>query len=224
MTETSAPPSVQLDHPWLALDLGQPMQVLSWAINRPGFVTTRRIVWREVRNADLPKELDVHAWLSGELSRHNQTDSVAFLTSRNIERFHVSETHVGAVTAFVVATVGLSNAERVGRRRLLPPSEYGTINVAAALNTGLSQTGLIEASSIAVEARTAAVIEADIQISAGRATGTGTDCVAIAAPAGRVDYAGLHTDVGEALGRAVYEAVQAGVTEWTCEHHATRRQ
>ncbi|MGR3481375.1 hypothetical protein [Salipiger marinus] len=41
--------------------------MLSWALNRPGYVRARRILWREVRNADLPPDLDVRAWLAAEL-------------------------------------------------------------------------------------------------------------------------------------------------------------
>ena len=48
----------------------------------------------------------------------------------------------------------------------------------------------------------------------GIATGTGTDCVAVAARAGDNAYAGLHTEIGEAVGRATYDAVLAGATEW----------
>ncbi len=42
-----------LERPWLSVRTEAPVRVLSWALNRPGFTTTREIVWREVRNADL---------------------------------------------------------------------------------------------------------------------------------------------------------------------------
>lgn len=51
--------SVTLSRPWLDFDLGAEMPVLSFTLNRPGFVTARRILWREVRNADLTPDLDV---------------------------------------------------------------------------------------------------------------------------------------------------------------------
>ncbi len=47
----------------------------------------------------------------------------------------------------------------------------------------------------------------------GLATGTGSDCIAIAAPPGQAAFAGLHTEIGEALGRVVYDAVAAGATD-----------
>ena len=70
--------SVELTRPWLSFDLGQEMQVLSWALNRPGFVTARRILWREVRNADLTETLDARAWLLEELAGLGAQDAVAF--------------------------------------------------------------------------------------------------------------------------------------------------
>ena len=211
------PANVHLDRPWLSFNLGSTHQVLSWTLNRPGFVMADKVVWREVRNADLPKELDVHDWLSRELTARGEENSVAFLTSRAIERFHWADAQVGDTKAFSIATVGLSNAERVGHRQPPHPLSYGTINVAAQVNVSLTEAGLLEAMSIIVQARTAAVMDANVPLRSGKATGTGTDCVAVAAPRGGTMYAGLHTEIGEALGRVAYEAVLAGAQEWKIE-------
>lgn len=206
-----------LAKPWLIFDLGQPMQVLSWSINRPGFVQGSQIVWRQVSNADLPPGMDVRLWLADELKRRNCEDAVALLTSRVIARFETRTAKAGGVQAQAVATVGLSNGERVGTRVDYAGRDWGTINVAVRLDTGLGQTGLLEAMSIAVQARTAAVMDARFNLPTGIATGTGTDCVAIAAPTGTAEFAGLHTDFGEAIGRAVYDAVAAGAAAWISE-------
>lgn len=205
---------VTLTDPWLEFDLGQEMRVLSWAINRPGFVSARRILWREVRNADLPRDLDVHAWLSDELDRRASRDAVTFLTSRPLRHFTQNVATVEAVTAHAVATVGFSNAERVGYRIDRACVDWGTINVAVRLNAALTQAALLEAMSIAVEARTAAVMDAGHVTPRGVATGTGTDCVAVASPPGTIEYSGMHTDIGEAIGRVVYTAVLDGAQAW----------
>ncbi|QBF30194.1 adenosylcobinamide amidohydrolase [Thalassococcus sp. S3] len=215
------PERVHLDRPWLSFDLGSRVRVLSWTLNRPGIVTANRIVWREVRNANLPEELDVHEWLNRELSARGEEESVAFLTSRAIDRFHCAGAQIGSANAFAVATVGLSNAERVGHRQPPHPFAYGTINIAAQLDTGLTEAGLIEAMSIVVQARTAAILDANVPLVSGQATGTGTDCVAVAVPPGEAAYAGLHTEIGEALGRAVYDAVSAGAADWKAEQEVS---
>ena len=206
--------ALTLARPWLEFDLGQPMQVLSWALNRPGFVTASRILWREVRNADLPPDLDVGAWLARELQARGATDAVTLLTSRNITRYCESTASAGTARAHAVATVGLSNAERVGHRVDRTGKDWGTINVALRLDRPLAQPALIELLSIAVQARTAAVMDVGERLTTGVATGTGTDCVAVAAPAGDIPFAGLHTEIGEAAGRAVYTAVLDGAREW----------
>lgn len=210
---------VILARPWLMFNLGCDMQVLSWAINHPGFVSARRIVWREVRNADLPQGMDVREWFDGALQSQGYADAVAFLTSRDVSFFTQSTAKVGRMTAHCVATVGLSNAERVGSRvdrqtQAPQAKDWGTINVAVRLNSGVSQTGLIEMLSIATQARTAAIIDAGLALPTGLATGTGTDCIAVAAPDGPQDYAGLHTDIGEAVGAAVYRATTFGAQQW----------
>ena len=66
--------AVTLERPWLCFDLGREVQVLSWAINRPGFVMANRILWREVRNADLPRDMDVHRWLKDTLAERGRRD------------------------------------------------------------------------------------------------------------------------------------------------------
>ncbi|MEL6409032.1 MAG: adenosylcobinamide amidohydrolase [Pseudomonadota bacterium] len=205
---------ITLDRPWLEFDLDEDMQVLSWALNRPGFVTANQILWREVRNADLPIGFDVKSWLVDELQARKAEDAVTLLTSRNITHFTEEEVSVGDTKAHAVATVGFSNAERVGHRVDRHGKDFGTINVALRLSSGLTQSGLLEAMSIVVQARTAAVMEAALHIDTGIATGTGTDCVAVAAPKGVECFAGLHTEIGEAIGRAVYNAVHDGAKQW----------
>lgn len=206
--------AVTLDTPWLEFDLGAEMQVLSWSLNRPGFVMARRILWREVRNADLPVDLDVDAWLAAELKAKGAEDAVTLLTSRPLRHVTQSKAVVEGITAHALATVGFSNAERVGHRVDRSHADFGTINVAVRVDAGLTQAALLETLSIVVEARTAAVMDAGHATPHGATTGTGTDCVAVAGPVGDLRYAGLHTGLGEAVGRAVYEVVLQGAEEW----------
>lgn len=204
-----------LERPWLELRLPAPQRVLSWSLTRPGFAMADLILWRQVRNADLPPGLDVAAWLRRELAARGRDRAVAMLTSRDLDAFERTEAAAEGIRARCVATVGLSNAERVGVRLARDGArEWGTINIAVILSAPLSEAAQIEALSIAAQARTAAVIDTGLRIATGIATGTGTDCIAVAAPAGRVPFAGLHTAAGEAVGRAVYDAVRRGAQLW----------
>ncbi|MBI6628632.1 adenosylcobinamide amidohydrolase [Pontibaca salina] len=206
--------SIRLHRPWLTFDLGTPHRVLSWAVVNPGLVTARHILWREVRNADLPQGFDAVDWLGQEVRTLGDESAVAMLTSRHLDAFETSSATVEDITARCVATVGLSNAERIGTRLDRHGTDWGTINIAVQLSCPLSAPALIEALSIATEARTAAIIDSGHSLPDGLATGTGTDCIAIAAPPGEGAYAGLHTPQGEALGRATYDAVRAGAQVW----------
>lgn len=229
-----------LSRPWLEMRLAEPCQVLSHTLNRPGFHTASRLLWREVRNADLPEDHDVAGWLSSELAARGASDAPCFLTSRNISRFVEVEARAEGIAARCVATLGLSNAERVGAPRMdysgrdwsakedpiaATPS-WGTINIAVECSLPMAPPALIEALTIMAQARTAALIEhgpAALPFGpipaqpAGPITGTGTDCLAIAAPEGTERFAGLHTPQAEAIGRAVYEAIAQATRDWIAE-------
>jgi len=134
--------------------------------------------------------------------------------------FH-SRTHCDGVSPFQAFCVGL--ASRVGTGNIAGVAIALTVGgpgaifwmwVVAAIGMA---TALIEAITLAAEARTAAVLDAGVTLPGGKATGTGTDCIAVAAPGGDTPFAGKHTAAGHALGRAVYEATLQAVTEWADE-------
>jgi len=205
---------VALARPWLELRLPRPMRCLSWAPAGGGLVTADRVLWREVRDADLSEDLDAATWLRAGLAARGAADAVGLLTSRNVARYRLANAEVAGIRAACCATVGLTNAERVGRRRPVAAGACGTINLVCATDAGLGEAAQLEALSVATQARTAAVIEADHRVETGVATGTGTDCIVLACLPGTAPYAGTHTAIGEAIGRAVYNAVRAGVAEW----------
>jgi len=205
--------SVRLARPWLTVDLAGSSRALSFAPYRPGDVACDQIIWREVRDADLTETFDAVGWLAAEVA---PAEAVAMLTSRNVERHLHRRVEVGSVVAEAVVTIGLSNAERVGFRRGVTGG-VGTINVAVAVSAGLTMAARIEAMTIAASARTAAVLDASVEIETGLATGTGTDCIVVVSPEGACSFAGMHTEVGEAIGAVVYSAVSDGVAHWLAE-------
>ena len=210
------PLKCKIDHdaPWLSVQFEKPMQIVSWAVNRPGLVHADRLLWREVKNRDLPLDVDPLVWLSEQLEARGAKDAVTMLTSCDIGNYCVADAQVEDVSVQSIVTVGLSNAERVGTRRDWSKESWGTINLAVLVEQGLMVFAMLEAMSIATEARTAAVYDAHIEFDTGRVTGTGTDCIALVAPEGDVQYAGLHTALGEAIGRSVYEATSEAIEKW----------
>lgn len=214
--------SVTLDRPWLRMALPRPMRVLSWAPHGAGYLAAEAILWREVRNADLTPEFDAESWLSAQMPPR----AVGMLTSRDVGTFHQARAEVEGLRAWCVVTAGLSNAESVGARLPYHSADYGTINLGIVLEAGLTETAQLEAMSIAVQARTAGVMEAGLRLATGLATGTGTDCIALACDAGPGRYAGLHTAAGEVLGAAVRQAVGQACKAWILwrDEERARRQ
>lgn len=74
----------------------------------------------------------------------------------------------------------------------------------------------LETMSIVAQARTTAVVDSGVRRGGLAITGTGTDCIVIAAPCGPdgAGFAGLHTAIGEAVGAATYQATSAGIETW----------
>ncbi len=216
-------PSILLAGKTLAVRFPQQQAILSWSLTRPGFVRAEAVVWLEVSDADLPLGVDPLAVMRERLAAAGYADAVQMMTSRDVRKHHQAQFASGAASAFCLATVGLANSGRVGERSAAT-ARSGTINLLAHVDQPLDEAGLLEALSIATEARTAAIIDLDWRRDGRVMTGTGTDCIAIACPISLTPqtYAGLHTDIGAAIGGAVYAAVQAGGLEWIAEKTGAR--
>ncbi|WP_421996069.1 adenosylcobinamide amidohydrolase [Reyranella sp.] len=220
------PFAVHCAPPFLAVRFAEPQRTLGWSLLHPGFATITDIVWVEVRNADLGPSVDPQAFLRMRLRAAGRPEALGLMTSRDIRRHHLQSRRVDGIAAACLTTVGLANGERVGSRRS-PGPHAGTINTLLHVATPLDDGALVEALSIAAQARTAALVDSCRGERATAITGTGTDCIVVAAPCHgpALACAGLHTAVGEAIGAAVYEATRHGAEEWDREfpHLAARR-
>lgn len=167
------------------------------------------------------------------LSGHGLEDRAAagLGTAANMNNLCVAEESFRDLTVVAMATGGVEgNAARAGdpasyyefdgvfeRRGSIGPEQQGTINVMVAVNTPLSEGALVRAVMTATEAKTALLQELSIpsRQSASIATGTGTDQIAVMAPAeGHLPLvsAGHHSVLGELIGRAVHRAIGETLT------------
>jgi adenosylcobinamide amidohydrolase len=202
--------------PFLIASFDAPQAMLSWSLTKPGFQNARQVAWLEVRNEDLPADDDPMHWIERKFSDGGLDDAVTLVTSRTIAQHHLAQVTVEGCTATCLATVGLSNGERVGQRSTEPVRVPGTINILLHVSQALSQAAMIETVSIVTQARTLAVIEAFVPRAGVQVTGTGTDCIVVAAPLDGepANFAGLHTGIGEAVGKAVYHVMRDGIAVW----------
>lgn len=202
---------------WLRVRFDDDCTMLGFPLVGGVRTTGRTVLWHEVRNGELPLDVDPARLVTDRLTAMGEPLAPTFLTSRSLAHVHARTEQSGAARATAIATVGLGNALRVGDS----PGTcqmVGTINVLCHASAPLTEAAMLEAFAVAVEARTVAIHGTAIasRRSGGIATGTGTDCVIIAAPmhAEAEPYAGKHTALGHVIGLAVREAVTEGALRW----------
>jgi adenosylcobinamide hydrolase len=198
----------------LIVTFSEPYRVVSWAPLGGGLMEARTILNHQVNiheTSMLAPEVFMHnlaQWLGVELP------VVGLMTGVLMERLVRNVAQQGDLTVECFATVGLSNALAAG-----DPATYeeklGTINLIVAINQPLTIPAMMEAVQIVTEAKVAALFAAQIRstVSPAFATGTGTDCVAIACPISNsaYRYCGKHTKLGELIGRVTTNAVSEGI-------------
>jgi adenosylcobinamide amidohydrolase len=202
-----------IDGGTLAVVLPEPYRVLGWAPLGGGLGRAELILNHQIELDDPGATEPPRAYL-GRFVRARGGDprrTVAMMTGANISRAGVATVRRGDLIVTAWCSAGCSNALRVGDSATVATPGPGTINLIAAISQPLTDAALAEAIQIVVEARVVAVQNAQVVSvrSAMPATGTGTDCVVVAAPASvsrndtrAIVYCGKHTVLGELLGRA----------------------
>ena len=189
-------------------------RVLSWAPLNGGLVEARTILNHQV-DIHASSFLEPQASLAAlAQSLGVESPTVGMMTGVLMDRLVHTTLQADTLTLECFATVGLSNALAVG-----DPATYrerpGTINIIVACNQALAPPALVEAVQIVTEAKVQALYAVKIRstVSDTLATGTGTDCVAVACPLGppTYQYCGKHTHLGALLGRVVRQAIEEGV-------------
>lgn len=186
--------------------------MLSWALLGGGWRTASKVLWHRATNEDLPIGLDPLALFLKRIERDGMDKNAIGLPCGAPVSWCV-EALQACCGEWVrcLATIGLTNGVRVGDPSYLANPKVGTINFLLQNSLPLSLAASIEASSVATQARTLAVLEAQIPSAEGTGffTGTGTDCIVIASPLGKnpAVIAGTHTLIGYLIGKAVLEVM-----------------
>jgi adenosylcobinamide amidohydrolase len=214
MTQFSTSWSATVRDRTLIVTFPELYQVLSWAPLNGGLCQARSVLNHQVRLDDSPAE-EPAAFLSNLARQLGAVGpTVGLMTGVLMDRLARHRLHAQDLLLECFATVGVSNALTAG-----DPATYeekpGTINLIVVVNKTLTTAALVEAVSIVTEAKSRALWETNVRskLSQHIATGTGTDCVAVACPNGAsvYGYCGKHTLVGELLGRGAYGAVMEGL-------------
>jgi adenosylcobinamide amidohydrolase len=155
---------------------------------------------------------------------------VGMLSGADVRRFSMACAVYNELQAYVISTAGCANLSTVGESGNYvegdsPPVPAGTINIIVALNYGFTHEATLEAMAIVTEAKVRAVYELELKsVATGEsATGTGTDCIAVAVGRDRrYIFCGKHTKWGELVGKASLESIRGALRRATAGNHRDR--
>ena len=203
----------------LVVSFPRETRVLSWAILNGGIrPNVKHIVNHHVEGSTLENEPDT--LLRQVASRLGLKGTVVgMMTAADVGQYSIAQASYEDLTACSIATAGCANLATVGeegkyldhRAEAICPN---TINSIVVANYQFTHEAMLEAIQIVTEAKVKVMYEFGLRSKATGepATGTGTDCVAVAVGHDRrYVFCGKHTKWGELLGRATLESVRAAI-------------
>jgi adenosylcobinamide amidohydrolase len=210
---------VRVERDTLVVTFPSPRHVLSWAIVNGGLRTHATHILNHHVDPRTPDH-DPAKTLRQAASRIGiKATFVGMMTGADVRQYSMAKARYNELEAYAIATAGCGNLAAVGetgaylegRPRTVRP---GTINMMVIVNYGFTHEAMLEAMAIATEAKVRAVSEFGLRsVSTGQpATGTGTDCIAVAAgDERRYVFCGKHTKWGELVGHAALESIRGAL-------------
>lgn len=203
----------------LVITFRRPTHVVSWAPLNGGMRTHASHIINHCVADDFKCE-DPQKTLRQVASRIGIKGTfVGMMTAADVGRYSMAKGVHQDLRAYAIATAGCGNVATVGETgayvegesQPIPP---GTINLIVAVNYGFTHEAMLEAIAIATEAKVRVMYEFGLtsRTTGQPATGTGTDCVAVASGHDRrYLYCGKHTKWGELIGRACLESIRGAL-------------
>jgi adenosylcobinamide amidohydrolase len=214
----------------MVVSFPRPRHVVSWAILNGGMRTHAAHV--------INHQVDVHARSDDPKKTLRQAASkvgikgvfVGMMTGVDVRQCSIAKGVHEDLQAHAIATVGCGNLATVGETGTYVEGQSqnavpGTINLILLVNYHFTHEAMLEAMAIATEAKVRAMYEFDLRsMATGQpATGTGTDCVAVASGHDRrYVFCGKHTKWGELVGRASLESIR-GALRRACTSEKTKQ-
>ncbi len=216
-----SPVRVKLLDSTLLVELPTAWPVLSWAPFNGGAGKTSCIFNHQVTRA---KEIIMpEMFLELIEAQGLPENAVGMLTGAEVNEYRESFIGDGQMWVQALVTVGVENARSPGDLADTPEDwknesgPLGTVNLILVSNALPHLSGRAEAMHIAGLAKAAAFFDLGIvSVKSGKPSpGTGTDCIVVAS-SGEVDenYCGMHTLLGEWIGKAVYECTHSALKNW----------
>jgi adenosylcobinamide amidohydrolase len=198
-----------------------PRNVMSWAIVNGGLRThASHIINHHVdpRTPDPDPQKTVRQAASRIAIKGT---FVGMLTGADVRKFSMARAVHNELQAYVISTAGCGNLATVGEtgnyiEGKSASMSAGTINIIVILNYSFTHEAMLEAMSIVTEAKVRALYELGLKSVATQesATGTGTDCIAIAVGHDRrYIFCGKHTKWGELVGKASLDSIRGALRQ-----------
>ena len=210
---------LRVENSTLVVTFPGPRNVMSWAILNGGV--------RNHASHIINHHVDPHTLADDPRKALRQAASrigikgtfVGMLTGADIRKFSMARAVYNELQAYVISTAGCGNLAAVGEtgnyvEGTSRPIPSGTINIIVALNYAFTHEAMMEAMAIVTEAKVRAAYDFDLKsVATGQpATGTGTDCIAVAVGHDRrYVFCGKHTKWGELVGRASLESIRGAL-------------
>lgn len=211
ISEGLSPLTVTTTSEQLVITTKKPFKVLSSAVVGAGFQWANYFVNRHVpkQYTSSDPEAEMKQYLRERSFDVQQT--IGMMTAVYVEDAAFVYEKDSGVSLCVMVTAGVGNAVDVTKAwQQNASSSVGTINTMIFIDGSLTDAAFVQAVMTATEAKTKALSDEGVLDPATNttATGTSTDCIAIAASQSGAEYAyaGSATPLGKAIGRAVYEA------------------
>jgi adenosylcobinamide amidohydrolase len=200
----------------LIIKFPKPWAVLSWAPYQGGYTVSSCVFNHQLGKFDEKNLTSIFKNVRDSLRLPD--DATGLITGCDITNYRECVLTRGPLWVHGIATLGLANARAVGDPADVPlqtiPNQPGTINLVLACNALPDIVGKVEAIHIATMAKAEALQEAGVMSAkSGRpATGTGTDCIVVAG-SGELNenYCGMHTVLGELIGKVVYQVITQAI-------------
>jgi iron complex transport system ATP-binding protein len=204
----------------ITVTASQPFKVLSSALVGAGFQWATHFVNRHV-----PKDYrcdDAEEEMKQYLRAHafDVQRTIGMMTAVCLEDAAYVYRKEETFSLFTIVTAGIGNAVDVAKawERTKSTQEVSTINIIVFIDGQLTEAAYVQAMMTATEAKTKALYDEHVldPETNTMATGTSTDCIAIAASQINTafDYAGTITPLGKAIGRSVYEATREALCKY----------
>ncbi|MBA2873272.1 adenosylcobinamide amidohydrolase [Thermaerobacillus caldiproteolyticus] len=212
--------TIEKSHERIVVTTSQPFKVLSSSLVGAGFQWATHFVNRHVskdyRCDDAEEEMKQYL-------RSHTLDvkrTIGMMTAVCLEDAAYVYRKEETFSLFTIVTAGIGNAVDAAKawERDESAKGVGTINIIVFIDGTLMDAAYVQAMMTATEAKTKALYDERIldPKTNTMATGTSTDCIAIAASQMNTvfDYAGTITPLGKAIGRSVYEATREALRRY----------